>query len=352
MSGRKLASGPLVVALFATLCMVVFLAPMRSILLWSTILAILFAGTNESLAVRLGGRNRAAAITLVLILLTAVVPFLFITLLIVGQLNELIGRSDEIAASVGQALTTWIAQVPDAWRQQIQAVIESADVSAKDVGGLVMPAISYTFSLGGNIVVFGGTVFAALYVTFFFLRDWRPIVRFLSATVPLEAGSKDILSRRLADTVSATVRGVILVAAAQAIVAGVVYWALGLSAYAVLAAITFIGCLIPAIGSALVWVPVAIYFYLVGDYASGTIMALAGIFVISMVDNILRPRLIAEKAALPDFLIFLSSFGGLAVAGFDGLFLGPIVAAFFVESWNVYLGLSKSKAVQEEAADA
>ncbi len=338
---RKIASGPLILALIATLCLIVVLTPMRSVLTWATILSVIFFSLNEKLSDYFGSRNKGTAATLAVILLTAVVPFLIALVLVISQALELADNADQIASSANALIVKWAGYLPGDIAQTIEKRIESLDINTDEMSGLVISAVSFSLSLGGDFLILLGTMIAVLYVAFFLLRDWQNIVSFLSAMVPLEPTQKQTLAQRLADTTLATVRGVILVAALQSFVAGVVYWMLGLEAYAVLAVITFAGCLIPAVGSGLVWVPVAIYFLITGDITKGIAMVFCGLVVIGMVDNFLRPRLIAERSALPDFLIFLSSFGGLAIAGLDGLFLGPIVAAFFVESWNVYFATTE-----------
>ncbi len=330
------------IALIATLWLAYFFAPMGSVLMWSIILAVIFTKTNEKLAKKYKGRNRAALATVGIIVLTAIVPFIVIALVTILQLIELLNNSDELIGNMVVALNNLVTALPASFRFQIEELTQGLDLSVEQISRLVMPALSYTVSLGGNIALFFASLLAILYVTFFFLRDKDPILKFVAAAVPLNEEQKEFMSVRMANTMSATVRGVIMVAVAQSLVAGVVYALLGIKYFAVLTMMTFIGCLIPAIGSALVWLPVAIGFFLFGEPVKGVIMLLSGMFVISMIDNLLRPKLIGEKAALPEFMIFLSSIGGMAAIGFNGLFLGPIVAGFFIESWNVYTGNEKT----------
>ncbi|MFV0644922.1 MAG: AI-2E family transporter [Sphingomonadaceae bacterium] len=343
---EKKSPGPLIFALLATLCLAIILAPMSSVLLWSIILSVLFGNLNEKWAKNMGGRNKAAFATVGVIMLVAIVPLLILVLLVSGQLVELISNWDSIVAQITLFISNTSSHLPRSLQNDVQHTVNSVDFSSEQIMGILKPALSASFSMGTNIAIFFGILFSTLYVTFFFLRDWRGILGFLSSGIPLSPEQKAVLSKRLSDTMMATVRGVILVAAAQSLVAGVIYALLGIPFYALLAVLTFVACLIPAIGSALVWGPVAIFFLITGQYTEALIMVGSGLFIISMVDNILRPRLIAEKAAMPDFLIFLSSFGGMAVAGFDGLFLGPIVASFFIEAWRIYLGLSGTKPIE------
>jgi predicted PurR-regulated permease PerM len=95
--------------------------------------------------------------------------------------------------------------------------------------------------------------------------------------------------------------------------------------------------LIPAVGAGLIWLPVAVYLYAVGDVISATVLLLYGIFVIGLVDNILRPILVGRDTKLPDYVVLFSTLGGLAMFGITGFALGPLLAALFVAFWGIFI---------------
>lgn len=94
--------------------------------------------------------------------------------------------------------------------------------------------------------------------------------------------------------------------------------------------------ILPAIGSALVWLPAALYLIANGMLIKGIILILVGVFVIGMVDNVLRPILVGRDTKMPDYLILLSTLGGLAMIGISGFVLGPVIAAFFLTIWAMF----------------
>jgi predicted PurR-regulated permease PerM len=94
--------------------------------------------------------------------------------------------------------------------------------------------------------------------------------------------------------------------------------------------------LLPAIGAALVWAPVAVYFLVTGSVWQGVALIAYGTFVIGLVDNVLRPVLVGKDIKLPDYLVLLSTIGGMALFGLNGFVIGPVIAALFVACWDLF----------------
>jgi predicted PurR-regulated permease PerM len=93
--------------------------------------------------------------------------------------------------------------------------------------------------------------------------------------------------------------------------------------------------IIPAVGPALVWIPAAVMLIVGGDYVGAGVLIAIGVFVIGLVDNLLRPILVGRDTQMPDYLILLATLGGLAAFGLAGIVIGPIIAAFFVSVWDM-----------------
>lgn len=95
--------------------------------------------------------------------------------------------------------------------------------------------------------------------------------------------------------------------------------------------------LIPVVGAGLIWAPVAIYLFAVGQWVDGLILTAFGAIVIGLADNILRPLLVGRDTKLPDYIVLLSTLGGFAVFGLNGFVVGPLVAALFVAFWGIFM---------------
>jgi predicted PurR-regulated permease PerM len=134
----------------------------------------------------------------------------------------------------------------------------------------------------------------------------------------------------------ATIKGTLVVALVQGMLGGFLFAILGINAAVLWGALMAVLSLLPAVGSAFVWVPAAGILFATGHLVKALVLLGAGIVVIGLVDNLLRPILIGRDTRLPDYLVLLSSLGGLTVFGISGLVIGPIVAALFLAVWEMF----------------
>ena len=142
--------------------------------------------------------------------------------------------------------------------------------------------------------------------------------------------NKEVVFQRLAGTVSAVVRGLVVTGGVQGILAGAAFWTLGVPYPLFLGLLIAFLALIPIGGAVLVWLPSAAYLFFSGSWGKALTLFLWGALVISMVDNFLKPLLIGEKTKLPTLFLFLAILGGLVFYGFIGVFLGPVILALFL----------------------
>jgi predicted PurR-regulated permease PerM len=126
------------------------------------------------------------------------------------------------------------------------------------------------------------------------------------------------------------------VAAVQGALGGLIFWFLGISAPVLWAVVMALCSLLPAVGAAIVWFPVAVYFLATGAVWQGVVLLAYGVFVMGLVDNLLHPRLVGKDTEMPDYLVLLSTLGGIAAFGLSGFVIGPVVAALFIAVWNIF----------------
>ncbi len=98
--------------------------------------------------------------------------------------------------------------------------------------------------------------------------------------------------------------------------------------------------LVPAVGAALLWLPVAIWFLMTGALLKGVALIAYGVLVIGLIDNVLRPLLVGRDTGMPDYLVMITTLGGVATFGINGFVLGPAIAAMFIAVWHIY-GVSR-----------
>lgn len=194
--------------------------------------------------------------------------------------------------------------------------------------------------LGGVV----GNTFGALtqlvimiFILFFLYRDHELAIASLRAILPLSDAEKDIALRRTNDTIHATALGRVAVAGVQAIVAGLAFWVLGVNSPAFWGIITFLGAIIPAVGSALVWIPVAIYLALTGHWVKAVLLIAWGGLIVSTIDNFLYPIFVGSRLQQHTVVVLISVIGGIGLFGFSGLIIGPVLltlAKTMLEMWG------------------
>jgi predicted PurR-regulated permease PerM len=109
--------------------------------------------------------------------------------------------------------------------------------------------------------------------------------------------------------------------------------------------------LLPAVGAGLVWGPVAIWLFAMGETWQAVALVAYGVFVIGLVDNLLRPVLVGKDTGMPDYLVLISTIGGIAVMGINGFVVGPVIAAMFVAVWGIQTATRARTAAAAAPAD-
>jgi predicted PurR-regulated permease PerM len=133
------------------------------------------------------------------------------------------------------------------------------------------------------------------------------------------------------------VKGNLLVAAVQGMLGGLIFWALDIRGALLWGVVMTLLSLIPVVGAGLIWGPVAIYLFAIGEWPQGVILVAFGAVVIGLADNILRPLLVGRDTKLPDYIVLLSTLGGFSLFGMNGFVLGPLVAALFIAFWEIFI---------------
>jgi predicted PurR-regulated permease PerM len=191
-------------------------------------------------------------------------------------------------------------------------------------------------SIGQNTFDFIVSFAIMLYLLFFLLRDGAVLTARINKAIPLSMEHKHHLISKFTTVVRATVKGNIAVAVTQGILGGLIFWFLGIQGALLWGFVMAILSLLPAVGAGLIWLPVAIYFLLTGAIWQGVVLILFGVLVIGLVDNVLRPLLVGKDTQIPDYVILISTLGGMVLFGLNGFVIGPVVAALFIAAWDLF----------------
>ncbi|QOX80159.1 AI-2E family transporter [Trichlorobacter lovleyi] len=174
-----------------------------------------------------------------------------------------------------------------------------------------------------------------LFILFFVYLDGERVLLWLHRMLPLEGSLQEKLSRVVRDVLSGFIFGTLLTCLVQGVLAGAAYLLFDVPSPLLLAVLTAIGGLIPVVGTALIWLPAALYLYLQGSVAKAVIMILWGFFAVGMSDNVVKPIFMSSRVSLPILPIMIGALGGLAAFGVLGAILGPLLLAILYELYVI-----------------
>ncbi len=320
------------------------LAPFQNAFFWAAVFAFGFYPLYHRLKLALGSKETLAALIMTAaIILVVVPPLVLLTISLTKQAIELSQftydyiRQGNIEKLIEQVRSTpWVHKVESrvtAWEPLKENLNTYALNASKHLGNFAAGQVG---SFTKNIFFIILNLFFMLFMLFFFLRDGEKIYDFIYRISPLEEQNKKSIFGQINDTMSAVLRGQLLTSLAQGLILGVVFWCLGLPLPILFGAVTFLVALIPVAGAATIWVPFVIYLGLTHHYQKAVILAVLGVFVISLADNIIKPALIGEKTKLPYFLLFFGILGGIKVYGLLGIFLAPVILSLFFALAKIY----------------
>jgi predicted PurR-regulated permease PerM len=329
--------------LASSLALGAILMPFYGAIMWGSIIALLFTPLYRWWLPRVSHRrNVAALVTLLMVLVIVILPLGLVAISLVreaalayqrlqsGELNPA-----QYFQGVFDALPTWITTILDRFGLVSFDTLQSRLTTALAQGTQFIA--TQTFNIGQNTFEFVASVFITLYLAFFLIRDGNAVVHVLWQVIPLATRHKQALLEKFATVIRATVKGNLLVAAIQGALGGIGFWYLGVSGALLWAVLMAFLSLLPAIGAGLVWAPVAIYFLLTGVLWKSLALTAYGLLVIGLVDNLLRPILVGKDTRMPDYIVMISTLGGMAVFGINGFVLGPVTAAMFIAMWHIHV---------------
>jgi len=321
-------------------CLIV-LRPFVSALLWAVVLSFTSWPIYRRLLQWLGNRRTLAAVLMTLgMVLILLLPFLIVGLSLADNVKELTQATRHWIAEGPPTPPKWLAKVPvlgpkaAAYWQNLAA--DTAKLWA-EAQRFIEPVSSWLLKIG--LALGAGVIELALsiFIAFFLFRDGVAVSQRLTAAVERIGGDRGAHLLTVAGkTVRGVVYGILGTALAQAVTAGIGFLIAGVPGVALLALLTFFASVVPLVGTALVWLPAAIWLFHQGSTGWGSFMLVWGLMVANL-DNIVKPWLISQGSNMPFILIFFGVAGGALAFGFIGVFLGPTLLAVgfrLVEEWS------------------
>ncbi len=307
---------------------------------WATVLATLFYPVFGSCERTFGGRAALAALMTIMVILLAVVLPVLLTGLAVG--SEVFGLYEQIAAGKvdPQIVIEWVERNAPTVVEALSQVGLDIDQLRSQLSGATVAATRYlateALAFGQNALRLAGLTLLMLYLLFFFLRDGAALIDVIVRAVPIQEDRQERLLEKFAEVARATIKGTLVIGLVQGAIGGVLFWLLDIDGAVLWGVVMGLLSLLPAVGAAIIWIPAATLLLATGALLKGIVLLLGGTLLIGLADNVLRPLLVGRDTQMPDYLILLTTLGGLTLFGLSGVVIGPVVAALFLAVWAMF----------------
>lgn len=284
-------------------------------------------------------RYAPAAALLMLIGITAMVlvPLFFIILELVQELADLL-----FVLSDPRTLEAWITQMQIGFYEFVGRDPETIDPETRDtLVQSILPIAQSAISRMGTLIIqqlpaalIG--VFVMLYIMYYAFVDGHKFIDIIRDILPMQEAHRDLMFHEIGNVIRAVMFGQVLTSLIQAVLAGIGYAVFGVPNAILWSVVTFVLALLPVIGPPLVWAPWGLVLIAQGDTFAGVGLIIYSAIMVSSIDNIIRPKLIGDRAHIHPTVVLLGVLGGVVVFGFAGIIMGPLVLSVFVTILNVY----------------
>ncbi len=295
------------------------------------ILAIVFGTIFHPLNLKLRKKmspGLAAALSTLTVLLLILGPIAFIGAELVRQVVSLSSTlTDSHALSAAQvSLEAWVNR---------NFPYAHIDLISYSKAGLTW-IVAHLDNAFSGVLKTGTTLFLGAIALFYWFKDSHALYPLAMRLSPLnDRDDKDIIDK-LSSSIRNVMRGTMIIALAQGLIAGIGYAIFGVPNAVLWGAVTTIAALIPGIGTSLVLIPVILYLLATGNNPGALGLVIWGGLAVGLIDNLIGPRLMTRGANIHPFFILISVLGGIQLFGPVGFLAGPLLVSFFFALLDVY----------------
>lgn len=312
--------------------------PFLTAIVAAAILAALFKRPYHFLEhVTRGRRGLSAFLTCLFVIVIIITPLFLVLSLAVSEASNLyrvVTQESTLEHTIGRMLGV-VQSAPYAGMFFDTAAFDQ-NVIISDIKQLSQNALGLLQAAYQGITHFIFWVFIMFFTLFYFLIDGKKTLRAFMNLSPLKNEHDELLIDKFISISRATLKGTLVIGAIQGLLGGLAFWIAGVPSPAIWGLIMILLSIIPMIGSTIVWLPAGIILLLVGDVWQGIFILSVGVGVISVIDNILRPKLVGKDTQMHPLLIFFATLGGIAFFGLPGFIIGPIIVSLFMALSEIY----------------
>jgi predicted PurR-regulated permease PerM len=308
------------------------------VLMWSIVLVVVFYPVHIRILQRVRSPNAAAAISCALVIVTILLPLAAITVMVVRDAGDVAHSVQErkeallnpSADTVTGKLMGWFEKHLDFDRAGAQQYLADR---MRSMSGVIA---SKTLNIVGGVLGVLVQFFFVLFTMYYLFRDGETLRGALREMLPLDRWASTEVFLRTREVIQASIYGSLVIAVVQGSLGGVMFAILGVPSPLLWAAVMVFTCMIPMVGSALVWVPACLYLLAINHWIKAIVLAAWCLLVVSTIDNILRPKLVGGRTRLHELVVFFAVLGGIQVFGILGIITGPVIAAIALALFDIW----------------
>lgn len=304
---------------------------------WAAVLAVMFYPAFSGLRSVTKMPNMSAILSILIVIVVIFVPLSLIITIILHQslaLYQSVASGEWLILRV-QGVASWLQNTPLV--PYIEGITGNWTATAADATkAITIFLFNNLRSITENSVTFVLMLFLTLYTLFFFFRDGERLLKRLQHLSPLGDHHERALYDRFTSTAWSTLKSTFIVGGIQGLLGGLLFWATGVEGAVIWAVVMFLLSLIPGLGTFLVWMPIGVIMLLIGNLWQGVAILIVGAFIISTIDNLLRPPLVGKDIQMHPLLVLFSTLGGIVIFGVSGFVIGPVVTSLFLAIIAIY----------------
>jgi len=326
-----------------------FLVPIA----WAIVFSVVFYPIYAFISRYVKVKSIASSITVLIILVTIIAPITYMSFLLIGELEKFGDYTNSGGTEFVRDLfekmkaSPHFAKLSSLIGENNMPTADQVMDNIKKIGLLLAQNLSVRIT---NIIFVVLNFLFMIFTIFFLFRDGPGFLTKAKDYMPFNEDQKTRLATQVKDMIASTVYGGVIVAIIQGCLGGVAFYVIGINSPVLWGIAMSVMSFVPLLGTLSIWGPAAIYLLSQGDYMHGVGLILFGIFVISMVDNILKPLIIGSRTKMPTIVIFFSVLGGIKAFGIIGLIMGPLIMAVFVSVFEIFRHIEDETSLNREVS--
>ncbi len=284
-----------------------------------------------------GARGVSAFLTCFLVIVIIVTPLFLVLSLAISEASNLyqtITQESTLQSVIEKTLSA-VHDIP-----YVNVFLDTAAFDQErivtDIKELSQNALGVLQAAYQGITHFIFWVFIMFFTLFYFLIDGKKTLRSLMELSPLKNEHDKLLVEKFISISRATLKGTIVVGVIQGLLGGLAFWIAGVPSPAIWGIVMVVLSVVPTFGTGIIWLPAGLILLFLGHLWQGVFVLAVGFGIISVIDNILRPKLVGRDTQMHPLVVFFATIGGLSLFGLPGFIIGPIIVSLFMALSEIY----------------